>query len=33
MTESATARSSPGGLGSAASSVKRSTTSEGIARS
>src|SRR6266567_202227 len=30
MTESATARSSPGGLGSAASSVKRSTTSEGI---
>src|SRR6476659_538474 len=33
MTTSATARSSPGGLGSAASSVKRSTTSEAIARS
>src|SRR5437016_13516026 len=30
MTTSATARSSPGGLGSAASSVKRSTTSEAI---
>src|SRR6266567_7871850 len=30
MTESATSRSSPGGLGSAASSVKRSTTSAGI---
>src|SRR6266516_5769550 len=33
MTTSATARSSPGGLGSAASSVNRSTTSEAIARS
>src|SRR5882762_9553301 len=32
ITTSATARSSPGGLGSAASSVKRSTTSEAIAR-
>src|SRR2546427_775607 len=30
MTTSATARSSPGGLGSAASSVKRSTTSEAM---
>src|SRR5918994_4557710 len=32
MTTSATWRSSPGGLGTAASSVKRSTTSEGMAR-